>query len=86
VSHYKDEKGITDKNKTEDVIQDVTVNKMSEQLVGESNEIENKETKDDQKVVSSWKRKMIGALSGKKIEGEAPKYVMFTKYSTCSIK
>ena len=62
---HEEGKSITDKdNKTEDVIQDVTVNKMSEQSVGESNEIENKETKDDQKVVSPKKRKMIGASLG----------------------
>ena len=62
---HEKEKSITDKdNKTEDVIQDVTVNKRSEQSVGENNEIENKETEHDQKVVSPKRRKMIGASLG----------------------
>ena len=53
-------KSITDKGyKTEDVIQDVAVDKMSEQSVGENIEIENKESEHDQKLCLLRKEKWL---------------------------
>ena len=62
---HEEEKIISDTdNKTKDMVQNVTDDKMSGQSISENNEVDCKETEDDQKVVSPKKRKMIGASLG----------------------
>ncbi|XP_065902458.1 kanadaptin-like isoform X1 [Dysidea avara] len=62
---HEEEKIISDTDiMTKDMVQNVTDDKMSGQSVSENNEVDCRETEDDQKVVSPKKRKMIGASLG----------------------